>query len=79
MERARSVNHPLGIAAGEDRRARRRADRAWRMKPGELHPFGGEAVEVRRANVLRPKQLNCRSADDVKNVRRREMGCDGER
>ena len=43
---------PVGIAAGEQGRARGRTDRLGDMEIGEPPPFAGEPVEVRRLETL---------------------------
>ncbi len=47
--------HPFRIAAGEQCRPRRRADRRGDHEAGEPAPFSGEPVEMRRADRLRAK------------------------
>src|SRR5205823_4600427 len=67
-------------AAGKQRRARRRADATVRVKILERHSLAAKAVDVRRANVLRPKRAVLAApeivGEDDENVRPAFRGSD---
>ena len=63
-ERAQDAD-AVRVGAGEERRARRRADRLRHVEVGEAHALGGQPVDVRRADARRAVDADVAVAEVV--------------